>query len=205
MEGSLSSVTRLLYAVTDALLMPDILLLLALLGWSTVVLGEFTAEALARARSRPRRPKEVDDPVSGITSTRHHRLISIFQAEATALSDQPAALDRLVGDCEMKAAKWLEGTQMGVRLGPILGLVGTLIPMGPALQGLAAGNVMQIADNIRVAFSTTVAGLIVGGLCYAITTVRRRWYADDLNEIEFLAQELTNGGHGLATDEVETA
>lgn len=59
--------------------------------------------------------------------------------------------------------------------------------MGPALQGLAAGNVMQIAYNIRIAFSTTVIGLIVGGICYAITVVRRRWYAQDLNSIEYLS------------------
>jgi biopolymer transport protein ExbB/TolQ len=63
--------------------------------------------------------------------------------------------------------------------------------MGRALQGLGAGDVAQIAANMRIAFATTVAGLLIGGLCYTITVVRRRWYAQDLNEIEFLGRELT--------------
>jgi len=190
MESLLSSVTRILFVVTDALLIPDIMLLLALLGWSAVVLGEFTAEAISRARCGPSRWSETGNPRPEIGSAKRPRLVATFLAEATSLPGQPAALEKLASDYELKAAKWLEGTQIGVRLGPILGLVGTLIPMGPALQGLAAGNVMQIAANIRIAFATTVVGLLIGGLCYTITTVRRRWYAQDLKEIEFLCREL---------------
>jgi hypothetical protein len=191
MEGSLSSVTRVLFVVTDALLIPDILLLLALLGWSVMVLGEFTAEALSRARCGPSRWARAGNPGPGQGGIKRPRLIAAFLGETRLLTGPPGTLEKLLGDCEVRAAKWLEGTQIGVRVGPILGLVGTLIPMGRALQGLGAGDVAQIAANMRIAFATTVAGLLIGGLCYTITVVRRRWYAQDLNEIEFLGRELT--------------
>lgn len=196
MDGLLASVSRVLFAVTDALLVPDIVLLLALLGWSVMVLGEFTAEALARARNGAGRGAEGRGSERRWAQTPPPRLIAAFLEEAVPFTGPSAAVERLLGDCEVRAAKWLEGTQIGVRVGPMLGLMGTLIPMGPALQGLASGDVAQIAANIRIAFATTVAGLVIGGLCYTITTVRRRWYAQDLNEIEFLIRKLTEERHG---------
>jgi biopolymer transport protein ExbB/TolQ len=154
-----------------------------------MVLGEFTAEALSRARCGPGWWAGEDAPRP--ERAKRPRLVAAFLEEAVSLTAGPAALEKLLADCEVRAAKWLEGTQIGVRLGPMLGLVGTLIPMGRALQALGAGDVAQIAANMRVAFATTVAGLLIGGLCYTLTVVRRRWYTQDLNEIEFLSRELT--------------
>ncbi|MCA9042054.1 MAG: MotA/TolQ/ExbB proton channel family protein [Planctomycetaceae bacterium] len=78
----------------------------------------------------------------------------------------------------------------GIRIGPILGLMGTLIPLSPALLGLSAGNLDQLAQNLVVAFSTTVLGLFIAGICYGIWLTRRQWYAADLANVEYICQSL---------------
>ena len=63
---------------------------------------------------------------------------------------------------------------MMVRFGPALGLMGTLIPLSPALEGLANGNVKLLSENLRVAFSVTVLGLLIGAIAFAESLVRDR-------------------------------
>jgi len=82
-------------------------------------------------------------------------------------------------------AKALEPLRIGVKAGPILGLMGTLIPMGPALIGLSQGDIKSLANNLVIAFATTVIGLVVGGICYTAMVIRTRWYRQDLSDIEY--------------------
>ena len=76
-------------------------------------------------------------------------------------------------------------------MGPALGLMGTLIPLSPALAGLADGDVATLTDNLRVAFSVTVAGLLVGAIAFGISLVRDRLYAQDFSDVEYVAACLT--------------
>ena len=64
--------------------------------------------------------------------------------------------------------------------------MGTLIPLGPALMGLAEGDVEQLATNLVLAFATTVLGLFAGSIGFVLTMIRRRWYQQDLNDIEYI-------------------
>jgi len=70
----------------------------------------------------------------------------------------------------------LERTDLLARGGPILGLMGTLIPLGPGLTALGNGNLEVLATALTVAFDTTVVGLLVGLVAYCLGRVRRRWY-----------------------------
>ena len=79
---------------------------------------------------------------------------------------------------------------MLVRFGPALGLMGTLIPLSPALEGLAEGNVAQLSENLRAAFSVTVIGLLIGALAFTISLVRDRLYAQDLSDLEYVVAAL---------------
>ncbi|MCG8672526.1 MAG: MotA/TolQ/ExbB proton channel family protein [Pseudomonadales bacterium] len=74
------------------------------------------------------------------------------------------------------AAKRLERSDLLARCGPILGLMGTLIPLGPGLNALGAGNIDILATALSVAFDTTVVGLLVGLVAFVISRLRRRWY-----------------------------
>lgn len=74
------------------------------------------------------------------------------------------------------AGKRLERSDLLARCGPILGLMGTLIPLGPGLHALGAGNIGVLATALSVAFDTTVVGLLVGLLAFIVSRIRRRWY-----------------------------
>ncbi|BBB30865.1 MotA/TolQ/ExbB proton channel family protein [Neptunomonas japonica] len=74
------------------------------------------------------------------------------------------------------ANRRLERTDLLARGGPILGLMGTLIPLGPGLTALSAGDIDILATALTVAFDTTVVGLLVGLFAYCISRIRRRWY-----------------------------
>lgn len=74
------------------------------------------------------------------------------------------------------ATRRLEITDLLTRSGPILGLMGTLIPLGPGLTALGNGNIDILATALTVAFDTTVVGLLIGLITYSIGRIRRRWY-----------------------------
>ncbi len=76
---------------------------------------------------------------------------------------------------------------MLTKMGPILGLMGTLIPMGPALVGLASGDIASMACNMQVAFATTVVGLVVSGIGFLTQQVKERWAISNLTILEYLA------------------
>ncbi|MNE97458.1 hypothetical protein D3C80_1958110 [compost metagenome] len=66
----------------------------------------------------------------------------------------------------------------------MLGLVATMIPMGPALKSLAGGQLAEVSDNLAVAFSAVILALVAASLTYWLVNVRRRWYAEELVQIE---------------------
>ena len=97
---------------------------------------------------------------------------------------------KLLQEYEFYTIKRLERTRILVRLGPMLGLMGTLIPLSPALVGLASGNVQELSDNLVTAFSVTVIGLLIGGLAFVVSIVRDRMYSQDISDMEYLLELL---------------
>ena len=62
----------------------------------------------------------------------------------------------------------------------------SLIPMGPALVGLAQGDISSMAYNMQVAFATTVVGLVIAAVGVITLQVKQRWYAREMNDLEYL-------------------
>ena len=58
--------------------------------------------------------------------------------------------------------------------------------------GITPADIKSLADNLVIAFATTVIGLVVGGVCYAVMVIRSRWYRQDLSDLEY-AVELLRG------------
>jgi biopolymer transport protein ExbB/TolQ len=115
-------------------------------------------------------------------------------SELVAHHGEPGVGDRrakALADFDLRSLRKLERSRMLVRFGPALGLMGTLIPLSPALDGLAKGNVSQLSENLRVAFSVTVIGLLIGAVAFAVSLVRDRLYAQDLSDLEYVAAALT--------------
>ena len=72
-----------------------------------------------------------------------------------------------------------------MNFGTMLGEMGTLIPMGPALAGLASGNIHSMAYNMQIAFGTTVVGIFVAGVGLLLYSVKRHWFADEIASLRY--------------------
>ena len=101
-----------------------------------------------------------------------------------------AHLERLIADYEISADKDLAVSKTLSKMGPMLGLMGTLIPMGPALVGLSTGDIGSMAYNMQVAFATTVVGLFAAAIGFITQQVKQRWYLQDLTNLEFVKEML---------------
>lgn len=88
--------------------------------------------------------------------------------------------DHSEDDLDVAAHKLLEHARIATRVAPMLGLVATMIPMGPALKSLADGNLAGVSHNLTVAFSAVILALIAASITFYIVSVRRRWLAEEL-------------------------
>lgn len=77
----------------------------------------------------------------------------------------------------------IERADFITRLAPMLGLMGTLIPLGPGLAALGEGELRILTTAMTVAFDTTVIGLFAGMIGFVLARLRRRWYDQALHQL----------------------
>ncbi len=207
----MNSLVEILFFLSTALLVPVIVVLLGFVAWSLLETGGFMRELRERRKQnsawRSFLTQLHDQPHSlkraavsaFFQQDVYSGLLGSFSTRGREFPDNALHLSKLISDLEIEAAGRLARMSLGVRVGPMLGLMGTLIPLGPALIGLSTGNIEEMARNLVVAFSTTVLGLFVGGTCYGIWLARRQWYARDLADIEYVYQCL-HAAEGEQTD-----
>jgi len=206
-------IVNVLFVFSTALLYPVIVALLLLFAWSLALLGSLISEYSSRRRDLGELEDvclsaaelagtgKVDQIESVLGSYASHARTSKSLREV-ALSVMkgtfPFRFEKILQDAELNMSKAVEPIRIGVRVGPILGLMGTLIPMGPALISLSQGDIEQMANSLVIAFSTTVIGLAVGGICYATYVVRTRWYRQDLSDLEYAVEIMRGDGDETA-------
>jgi biopolymer transport protein ExbB/TolQ len=207
------NVEQILFEVSEALEVPVLVLALVALAVAVVEAG---ALAMELWRRRGRSLWQLDHAIAecqgrlaaGMKAEAFAALLPIArnQAMEEVLGDLvvnsggpggEARTAKLLAEYDYRSLRRLERTRILVRMGPALGLMGTLIPLSPALAGLADGDVMTLTENLRVAFGVTVTGLLVGAIAFAISLVRDRLYAQDYSDVEYVAARLapaaTNG------------
>ena len=116
---------------------------------------------------------------------------SLFEAYARKIAESAgdqARTDLLLSEFEIASDKNIATSKVLTKMGPILGLMGTLIPMGPALVGLAQGDIASMAYNMQVAFATTVVGLTVSAIGFCTQQAKERWAVARVALLEYLAQ-----------------
>lgn len=117
-------------------------------------------------------------------------LLKILNANNLSNESREAWARNLVEEEESKMSKSLEKTDIVTKIGPTLGLMGTLIPMGPGLAALGSGDVTTLASAIIVAFDTTVVGIGAGAVAYFISKIRRRWFEEYISNLDLLTDTL---------------
>ena len=145
-----------LYALTRLFMTPVLLLILAALIYAFVALGTFAVEAWQRRRGNYRSP------------------LGEWRQQTNLGSD----------DLELWIMKRLEWLRITSRSAPMLGLVATMIPMGPALLALTRSDAQGVGDNLVVAFSAVILALVSASITFFVLTIRRRWLLQELREIE---------------------
>jgi biopolymer transport protein ExbB/TolQ len=101
-----------------------------------------------------------------------------------------AYTDYLISNFENEANKDLSLSKMLAKMGPVLGLIGTLIAMSPALVGLSTGDISGMAYNMQVVFATTVVGLVISAIGLVTLQFKQRWYAKDIYSLEYISRVL---------------
>lgn len=107
-------------------------------------------------------------------------------AEGDALAH--GGLENIVAEHEETLRHALDGPRALVKVGPSLGLLGTLIPMGSSLAAMASGNLQAMAGQMVVAFTTTIIGLATGTIAYALVALRASWVSASIREQRYLAE-----------------
>jgi len=113
-------------------------------------------------------------------------LTEIASSEALGNTSREALARKLFEFEEEKTLDNLQKTDIITRIGPTLGLMGTLIPMGPGLAALGAGDINTLASSLTVAFNTTIVGIGSGALCYVLGKIRFGWYDRYLSDLDAL-------------------
>lgn len=188
----------ILHVVSQALLVPDIILLLCLIGYALFSIGSVLVEYFTEHKHY-----EVVMPklLAALTDSDESLIPSIIE-ESGLLKRQKAALNTvfeyrtLPGDALVSLIKRLmheeeahydaivSRNNTAARVAPMLGLMGTLIPLGPGIQALGQADTSALSSSLLVAFDTTVAGLLAAAVCLVIGKIRSIWYDNYLSALD---------------------
>src|SRR5690606_25331201 len=187
-----------MFALAQVLRLPVMALLWVCIGVALLLAGAAAMDAVARRNER--RLFRLERWLNGG---------EVLAAGAERVAELPLALRRMLNDVQALAARnalsdgglehaLLEheervragatAARVLVRVGPSLGLIGTLIPMGTALASLATGNREAMSGQMIVAFTTTIIGIASGTIAFVVLTLRQSWIGETVREMRFIAE-----------------
>lgn len=180
----MSLIIKIIAVISDSMMVPVTVLLLGLFVYSLYLLGGFFSMYLRLLGERKSAVKAVaalecqaEPEFSGIFGTRLR--------EMDLLNWDNMRCEKRIADFELECAKELERSKFLVKVGPMLGLMGTLIPMGPALVALANGDISSMAMNMNLAFTTTVLGIFIGAVGFITSSVKSRWFTEEISGLRY--------------------
>lgn len=190
-------ISKSLFWVANSLLIPDIILLLILFARSLLLTGSFYNQFMTKRKN----DKQLNRLIANLSNTSINQLIDALPHSSNALFvkylrdllSRPVSesyADFMLANFENDAEKDLAISRLLSKMGPILGLIGTLIAMSPALVGLSTGDIAGMAYNMQIVFATTVVGLFISAIGLVTLQFKQRWYARDLNNLEYVARTL---------------
>ena len=187
-----------LHTVGSALLVPVVVILLALIVYSLYCVGSIVVEAACeRRRYRAAIPQllaqlDAADPddlprvidESGLLRRHKDDLDELVNYLYLPEDARTEVAKRLLANESLAYKKVVGRTETVSKIAPMLGLMATLIPLGPGIVAMGQGDTEQLSQSLRVAFDGTVAGLVTAVVCLVVSRLRKRWYADYLVSLE---------------------
>lgn len=198
---SSETITSTMRSICAALQTPVIVVLLVILAITLVIVGTIIVELIAERRYlNVWMPQLVDELQgakescgecirrSGLLRRQKIALLEVLEHDSLSPSMREALAVRLLEEMKSRYDIILKCSDLIIRLGPVFGLLGTLIPLGPGIVALGQGDTYTLSQSLLVAFDTTVMGLISAAVCTVISTVRKKWYSNDLSIMETLME-----------------
>lgn len=188
----------ILHNIAQVLLLPVVIVLIALILYALWCIGSIIIEFVSERRHfKVTMPEFLDDITnasaselpriiadSDLLGSQKRVLLTLWDYRTLPVDSHVALAKRLIEECEDYNMKVLQRTQTVSKISPMLGLMGTLIPLGPGLIALGSADTQTLSASLLVAFDTTVAGLVVSLITYTITKVRQRWYDNYMSALE---------------------
>jgi Biopolymer transport proteins len=197
-ETGLSEILR---SISSGLKIPVMFLLVILAAFTVVLLGTLMAEIFTERRYfKVNMPAIVDKIRSGETTAQEtitdgkllkrqrNALLEITKHPELTNAMRESLAVRLIAEEQSVYDKRTNWSDMTAKLGPILGLLGTLIPLGPGIIALGQGDTYTLSNALLTAFDTTVAGLTCAAVALIISTVRKTWYDNYMSVLETLME-----------------
>lgn len=188
----------ILHTISSDLLIPVVVLLLVFIVYSVYSIGSVLVEVVAERRHYrayvpelvaqldAAAPDELEQVIerSGLLRNQKDDLAELTCYLYLPEDARTEVAKRLLANEDMAYQKVLGRTDVAAKVAPMLGLMGTLIPLGPGIVALGTGDTETLSSALLVAFDTTVAGLATAVVCHVISRMRRRWYGDYLVSME---------------------
>jgi len=170
----LAGLETFLYVIASALFYPVVVGLILLTLWIVISSGSFLREYLDRRQGK---------------SAALQQYKKMLDSEVlTQAANLDLVLEKRLQEAELELIKGLDKIRFAIRVGPAVGLMGTLIPMGISLAALAQGDMPKMAGSMVTAFTATVVGLACGVAAYIMSLVREKWVRADMREMEYLTE-----------------
>ena len=193
----MDTISEILFWVANSLLIPDIIALLLLFVRSLLLVGSFYNHFITKQKN----DKLLNNLIQNLSAEKVEDLKSILPQKDNSLyikylrkllSREPseAYSEYLISNFETEADKDLSISKILAKIGPVLGLIGTLIAMSPALVNLSSGDVSGMAYNMQIVFATTVIGLVVSMAGLITLQFKQRWYSQESNHLFYISQIL---------------
>ncbi len=165
-------IEQTMYQLSDFFMAPVLCLIALLFIYSLFATGQFFSQTMQRRRHY----KSFIQLLNSKLGSKSELMLNGYPMASLANEMPNISQDQL----DVAALKELEGVRNVSRLAPMLGLIATMIPMGPALKSLADGNIQGISENLIVAFSAVIFGLVIASITFWIASVKKRWTVEEL-------------------------
>ena len=175
---AIDQLRKIFHLFAGLLVWPVLLGLVGLAAAIVIAIGAFAREAWDRRRGRLQWLAADQARLDAVPVSIDHE-------------DYGLQLEQTLQQAERGRWRSLNRLKLAVRVGPSLGLMGTLIPMANALQGLAEGNLPALASNMVTAFAATVVGLSISVAAYLLAAARENWVRADSEALAFHAERLS--------------
>ena len=165
-------IEQAMYQLSDFFMAPVLVLIALLFIYSLFATGQFFSQSIQCRRNYSSFLTLLNEKLGS------KRDINLNGYPMANLANELPTINQ--DQLDVAALKELEGVRNVSRLAPMLGLIATMIPMGPALKSLADGNIQGISENLIVAFSAVIFGLVIASITFWIASIKKRWLAEEL-------------------------